>query len=123
MARALTAGERAAISEGSQRRDFMHVDDVAGAFAALVDSAVAGPVNVASGEGVAVRHIAELLARAAGRPDLLDVGAIASRPGDPLEIVGDATRLHTEVHWEPAFNLEEGLAHAVAWWRDRARTS
>lgn len=122
VARALVAGERAAISEGSQRRDFLHVDDVAGAFAALVDGAVTGPVNVASGEGVAVRRIAELLAQAAGRPDLLDVGAVASRADDPLQIVGDAGRLREEVGWRPGFSLEDGLTQTVAWWRDRERT-
>jgi nucleoside-diphosphate-sugar epimerase len=122
VARALVAGERAAISEGSQRRDFLHVDDVAGAFAAMVDGAVDGPVNVASGEGVTVRRIAELLAQAAGRPDLLDVGVVPSRPGDPQEIVGDAGRLRDEVGWRPGFGLEEGLAHTVAWWLDRAPT-
>jgi nucleoside-diphosphate-sugar epimerase len=123
VARALTAGERAAISEGSQRRDFMHVDDVAGAFAALVDSAVGGPVNVASGEGVAVRRIAELLAQAAGRPDLLDVGAAASRPGDPPEIVGDAGRLRDDVGFIPAIDLRDGLERTVNWWREHDRPS
>jgi nucleoside-diphosphate-sugar epimerase len=100
----------------------LHVDDVAGAFAALVDGAVTGPVNVASGEGVAVRRIAELLAQAAGRPDLLDVGAVPSRPDDPPQIVGDAGRLREEVGWRPGFSLEEGLTQTVAWWRDRERT-
>ena len=61
VARAVAAGERAATSTGTQRRDFLHVDDVAGAFAALLDSEARGPVNIASGEGVAVRAIAEQL--------------------------------------------------------------
>jgi nucleoside-diphosphate-sugar epimerase len=79
-------------------------------------------VNVASGEGVEVRRIAELLAQAAGRPDLLDVGAVASRADDPPQIVGDAGRLREEVGWRPGFSLEEGLTQTVAWWRDRERT-
>ncbi len=43
VARALLAGERAATGDGTQIRDFLHVDDVAGAFAALLDSDVTGP--------------------------------------------------------------------------------
>jgi len=123
VARALAAGERAAISEGSQRRDFLHVDDVAGGFAALVDSAVTGPVNVASGEGATVRHVAESLARSAGRPDLLDVGAVPSRAGEPPEIVGDAGRLRHEVGFTPAIDLRDGLQRTVDWWREHGRPS
>ena len=123
VARALAAGERAAISDGSQRRDFLHVDDVAGAFAAMLDGAVTGPVNVASGEGVAVRRIAELLAQAAGRPDLLEVGAVASRADDPPEIVGHAGRLCNEVGFTPAIDLRDGLERTVAWWRGQGLAS
>jgi hypothetical protein len=40
-----------------------------------------------------VRSIAERLVAAAGRPELLDVGALPDRPGDPPEIVADVARL------------------------------
>jgi nucleoside-diphosphate-sugar epimerase len=119
VARALAAGERAATSAGTQRRDFLHVDDVAGAFAALLDSDVGGAVNVASGEAVAVRRVAELLAERAGRPDLLDVGALAERPGDPPQIVADVTRLREEVGFRPRLDLADGLGETVDWWRAR----
>jgi len=121
VARALAAGERAPTSKGLQRRDFLHVDDVAGAFAAIVRSDAGGPVNVASGEAVTVRAIAELLADAAGRPDLLDVGALPDRPGDPPEIVADVARLRDEVGFTPRIGLEQGLAQTVDWWRSQLR--
>ncbi len=120
VARRLAAGERAPVSAGTQRRDFLHVDDVAGAFAALLHSDVAGAVNIASGEPVTVRSIAEELARAAGRPELLDIGAVAQRGGDPEEIAADVTRLREEVGFVPARSLAEGLTETVAWWREGA---
>jgi nucleoside-diphosphate-sugar epimerase len=123
VARALVAGERAPTSAGTQRRDFLHVDDVAGAFAALLDSDVTGAVNIASGEPVTVRSIVEALAEAAGRPDLLDVGALAARPGDPDEISADVTRLRDEVGFRPAFSLWAGLEQTVRWWRDQPRVA
>lgn len=118
VARALVAGERVPTTDGEQVRDFLHVDDVAAAFAALAAAEAVGAVNVASGEGVAVRRVIELVAQAAGRPDLLDVGALERRPGEPPEIVADVTRLREEVGFEPAFALADGLAATVAWWRD-----
>lgn len=121
VARALVAGERASTSVGAQRRDFLHVDDVAGAFGALLDADVSGPVNVASGESVSVRWIVEQLAAAAERPDLLDVGALPTRPGEPEEITADVTRLREEVGFRPDRSLQEGLAQTVRWWRNQAR--
>jgi nucleoside-diphosphate-sugar epimerase len=120
VARGLVAGERVATSEGTQVRDFLHVDDVAGAFAALVDSDVTGAVNVASGEGVTVRHVVETLARLTGRPELLDAGALPMRPGDPASLVADVARLRGEVGWTPRIGLEDGLRETVAWWGARA---
>jgi nucleoside-diphosphate-sugar epimerase len=119
VARALVAGERAPTSAGTQRRDFLHVDDVAGAFAALLDSAVLGAVNIASGEAVEVRRIVEELGRAAGRGELLDVGALPARPDEPAELAADVTRLHDEVGFVPRIGLERGLRETLAWWRDR----
>jgi len=119
VARLLVDGRRAPTSEGSQRRDFLHVDDVAGAFATLVQSGVTGPVNIGSGEAVPVRRIIELIADAAGRPDLLDIGALQRRSTDPDELVADIARLRDEVGWTPGTGLEEGLERTVAWWREQ----
>jgi nucleoside-diphosphate-sugar epimerase len=119
VARGLVAGERVATSAGTQVRDFLHVDDVAGAFAALVDSDVTGPVNVASGDGVTVRDVVETLARLTGRADLLDAGALPMRPGDPESLVADVGRLRDEVGWTPRVGLEDGLRETVDWWRGR----
>jgi nucleoside-diphosphate-sugar epimerase len=95
----------------------MHVDDVAGAFAALLDSAVEGPVNVASGERVSIADVLALIARAAGRPELLRLGALPRRAGEPDEHVADVTRLRDEVGFAPSVRLEEGIAETVGAWR------
>ncbi len=122
VASALARGERAPTSAGAQRRDFMHVADVGAAFATLVDAPVHGAVNVASGEDRTLREVIEAIGEAAGRPDLLDVGALPTRPGDPERLVADVTRLRDEAGFRPRIGLREGLAETVAWWRERAGT-
>ncbi len=117
VARALLAGEPARTTEGTQVRDLIHVDDVAGAFAALVDTPVGGAINVGAGVGVRIRDVVELVADAAGRPDLLRIGALPARPGDPAAVVADATRLTAEVGFRPVVGLAEGIAGAVESWR------
>lgn len=122
VASALVRGERAATGDGTQRRDFLHVDDVGAAFGALVESGACGAVNVASGEARTLREVIEAVGRAAGRPELLDIGALPARPGDPPELVADVTRLREEAGFHARIRLEEGLAETVAWWRDQAGT-
>lgn len=120
VARALLAGEPARTSAGTQVRDFMHVEDVAGAFAALVDSDATGAVNVASGTGVALKDVIELIAAAAQRPDLVELGALEQRPGEPERLIADVTRLRTEVGFLPRVDLQEGIERTVASLRPQA---
>ena len=110
--RALEAGARFGTSPGHQRRDFSHVADAAGAFAALVDSEVAGPVNIGSGTAPPVRAILEGIGRLTGRPELIDFGARPLAASEPACIAADVTRLRAEVGFQPRFDLDAGL-HAT----------
>jgi nucleoside-diphosphate-sugar epimerase len=118
VARALLAGEEAPTGSGRQVRDFMHVEDVAAAIVALLDSTVTGAVNIASGEPVALGEIITAVAAATGRPELLRLGALPDRPGEPPRLVADVTRLGTEVGFTPTIGLREGLAATVALLRE-----
>ncbi|CAA9375487.1 MAG: UDP-glucose 4-epimerase [uncultured Gemmatimonadetes bacterium] len=120
VARALVAGQPAEVTPGTQRRDFLHAADAGEAFAALLDSGVEGPVNVASGEAVEVREVVQEVARAAGRPDLVRWGARPAPVGEPAVLVADAGRLRAEVGWTPRHSLRSGVADAVAWWHAEA---
>jgi nucleoside-diphosphate-sugar epimerase len=117
VARALIAGQRAPTGDGTQIRDFMHVADVAGAFAALLDSPVTSAVNIGSGAGRPLGDVIAAIGVATGRPDLLDVGALAARPGEPEELVASVARLRDEVGFAPAIGLDEGIGRTVDWWR------
>jgi len=120
VARALVRGQIAECSAGTHVRDFLYVEDVADAFAALTDSAAVGAFNIASGEPVTVREVAERLAKIAGRVDLLRLGALPERAGDPPVLVADTTRLRSAVGWKPKASLDEALASTVNWWRKEA---
>jgi nucleoside-diphosphate-sugar epimerase len=113
VASALVRGEAAPVTAGEQRRDFLHSADVARSFAALLDSRVEGPVNIGSGTAKPVREIVELVATAAGRPDLVEYGAIETRPGDPPVLQADTSRLREEVGFTPELTLEQGIERVV----------
>jgi nucleoside-diphosphate-sugar epimerase len=115
----LLRGEPVPMTEGTQRRDFLHSADAGAAFAALADSRVTGAVNVASGEGLELRELAREIARRAGGEELLRIGARPMPEGDPPALLADVRRLREEVGWCPRVELAEGLDGVIAWWRER----
>ncbi len=90
---ALRANQPFPTSAGAQTRDFLHVHDVAGALVALLGSPVAGPVNIGSGQAVAVRALLEMLAARLGNSHCLRYGERPLPAGDPPVIEADVTRL------------------------------
>lgn len=119
--RALLAGEPALCSHGEQIRDFLDVRDLGGAFAALLASQVEGPVNLASGDPRPIKEVVLEIARQLARRDLVRLGAREAPTGDPPALEAAVERLRTEVGWHPAHSLEEGLAHAIQFWRQRSQ--
>ena len=114
---AMLRGHPTQCSDGTQVRDFMHVKDVACAFAALLDSSVEGAVNIASGESHSLRELVELVAQEVGTPHLARFGALPTPPGDPPFLVADARRLRQELNFRPTHTLATGVADVVNWWR------
>ena len=111
---ALRADRPFPTSAGLQKRDFLHVRDAAAALVALLDSDVAGPINIGSGRAVAVREILDTLAARLGNADRLLYGQRALGAGDPAVIEADVTRLSEEVGFRPRFDLTSGLADTIA---------
>ncbi|MDP2332176.1 MAG: NAD(P)-dependent oxidoreductase [Reyranella sp.] len=116
----LVRGQSVALSEGSQVRDYLYIEDaVAGlaALAAVISDGVqsAGVVNLCSGLEVTVRRFAETVADALGASrGLLQFGAIPMRPREIAYLVGDVDRLNSLTSWRPAYTLERGIAMAAA---------
>jgi len=114
---ALVRRKHAHCLHGEPSRDFLHVADVASAFAALVDSDVSGTVNIGSGRPVPLKTIAEYIARRLDATDLLQVGGRESGRHEPPLVYADVTRLTQQVGWLPAYDLERGLDDTIAWWQ------
>jgi nucleoside-diphosphate-sugar epimerase len=117
VARALLRGEQARCTHGRQVRDFLYAPDLAGAFVALLLGDVTGPVNMASGEPLRVVDLVGAIAQAAGRPELVRLGALPASPNEPERLTADVRRLREEVGWTPAVGLREGAQLTVGWWR------
>lgn len=112
----LLRGAPALCSQGDQIRDFLHVEDVARAFVALLDSPVMGAVNVASGVPVRVREIVLQIGDLLGARDQIELGAMPTAAGEPPVLLADIGRLRDELGWSPTLSLDEGLRSTIDWW-------
>lgn len=99
-------------------RDFTDVRDVVRAYPKLLREGQNGEVyNLASGRGVSVRELAELVLVRARRAVQLETEQARVRATDIPELVGDAARAHAAVGWGPEIPLETTLDEMLAFER------
>jgi dTDP-L-rhamnose 4-epimerase len=97
--------------DGGQRRDFVHVRDIASATVAALDAPV--PIgrlrayNVGSGTPRTVGDMAQALSDAVGGPPPQITGAY--RLGDVRHITADSLRLRAELGWQPEVDFTDGV--------------
>ena len=108
---ALQRGEAPRVFEdGDQRRDFVHVRDVARANLLALEAGAAGaltPYNVASGVPHTVGDLARALAAAYGGPEPVVTGEY--RLGDVRHVVASAQRARDEVNFAAQISFEDGV--------------
>ena len=111
---AIQRGEAPRVYEdGAQRRDFVHVRDVASANLAALDWTSSQPAdtfrafNVGSGHVHTIGEMAEALSRHAGGLEPVVTGQY--RSGDVRHITASSARLQTELGWAPSVSFDEGM--------------
>jgi dTDP-L-rhamnose 4-epimerase len=103
--------------DGQQRRDFVHVRDVARAFLLALDHPQAdGQVfNIGSGEDRTVEEVALLQASAMGRPDIVPEITDKARAGDIRHCIPDLAKARETLGYRAQEDFGEGLAELAEW--------
>jgi len=107
---ALEKGEAPQVFEdGGQMRDFVHVDDVAAANLAALDSGRGGftPANVCSGQPVSILDVARRISAARGGPEPVISGRY--RSGDVRHIVADPAYAADVLGFRASVSPDDGL--------------
>jgi UDP-glucose 4-epimerase len=103
--------------DGSQTRDFIYVEDVVRAMMLVAERGrLEGEVyNVASGQSVSIRELAESLCCILKiQPKFVYSGSV--RPGEPEKWSVDISRL-AALGYQPQVSLEQGLRGTVEWYQ------
>jgi GDP-L-fucose synthase len=99
---------------GSPLRDFLHVDDLAGALIFLIESySNSLALNIGSGQEIRIGGMAQMICELVGFTGHLVFNT--EMPDGMQRKLLDTTRL-TELGWTPQRNLHDGLAEAYAWY-------
>jgi len=116
-ARAMLAGAPVTVhGDGSQTRDFVHVDDVVAAnLAAAQAGRPGGAYNVASGTAVTVRALIAAMEAAVGRPARVEHGP--PRPGDVRHSLADIGAARRTLGFRPRVRLADGLSRTLQFLR------
>ncbi|GAB3784256.1 NAD-dependent epimerase/dehydratase family protein [Nocardioides ungokensis] len=112
-------GEVQIYGDGLQRRDLVHVSDVAKAFANAVAGWPSGPVIVGSGHSHTVLDLLETARDATGLP--ISARHVPPKPGEMPAVVVDNSRARAR-GWDPAVSLLEGVRSAWADFSPAARS-
>lgn len=117
-AQRLLAGEAPVIQwDGEQRKDFVHVEDVARAHLLAARPGTRGTFNIGSGVGTSVNTLYRAIAEALETP--VRPGRAPRREGDVRTSVLDVSRARDALGWGPQIPLEVGLIDTLAWCRAR----
>lgn len=113
----LLKSEDVRCSEGLQKKDFLHVDDVASAFVKLLESTVQGPVNIGSGSPIAVKDLVLKIGKILKNEHRIKLGARPTSEAEPPLVLADNRRLLTEVGWNQKYCIDDGLIDSIEWWK------
>jgi len=105
--------------DGRQRRDFVHVRDVARGFRlALEKPAASGHViNIGSGQAYTITQVATLLADAMAVPNITPDLMNRARSGDIRNCFADIAKARELLGFEPQHRLENSLGPFAHWVR------
>jgi dTDP-L-rhamnose 4-epimerase len=101
--------------DGLQRRDFVHVQDVASAIATSVDTPIPGEViNIGSGNPISVLEIAEILTHEM-KKSISPRVVKRYRQGDIRHCFADISKARRLLKWQPTRIFRQGVSELVHW--------
>jgi dTDP-glucose 4,6-dehydratase len=104
--------------DGTQQRDWLHVEDNCRGILAVLERGKVGEVYNIGGLDLEenltmVRHLLQLM----GKPESL-LSYVRDRPGHDRRYALDCKKIETALNWRPEIPLEDGLRQTIEWYQN-----
>lgn len=110
------------LTAGSQRRDFIYIDDVASAYQVILEKLdmldIFDTISVGSGQAPTVRELVEMIHSCADSNAELKFGAVAMRDNELMYSCSDNKRLYS-LGWRIEYPMKNGIQLTVANFNER----
>jgi nucleoside-diphosphate-sugar epimerase len=104
--------------DGFQTRSFCYVSDQVAGLVALLDSDLAGPVNIGNPSEITMWDLAETIIDLTNSTSTVVTAPLPpEREGDPSRRCPDITVANTALNWQPLVSLRDGLADMISHFR------
>jgi len=115
----LRDGHSFEMSDGSQLRDFLHIDDFCIALDKIIatEKSIAEEFNIASGIPISIRDAAFTVRRYISSGKIY-FDSKKKRRGEPDRLVADISKAKNILRWDPAINFEEGVKKTIDMFKD-----
>lgn len=120
--KALNNEEIEIYGDGSQMRDFIHIDDLVNLFMmSLGNNKMFGRVfNAGYGQGISIKHAIELISKYASN------AKVCFKPWPEIDkqietgdYVSDISLLKREIGWKPMIGIEQGIRDTMKFYEDK----
>jgi GDP-L-fucose synthase len=102
--------------DGSARREFLHVDDLAEAcYVSMQKYDEAGHINVGTGEDVTIKELAQTISNVVGFPGFTEWDT--SKPNGTPRKVLNVDKIKA-LGWEPKISLYDGIKSTYEWYKE-----
>jgi nucleoside-diphosphate-sugar epimerase len=123
------AGEKLKFTQGKQKRDFIHIQDVEDAYLKLIEHPELGGevFNIGTGEQWSVRQAVQKIMKATRYQDQWpagdypDFGAIETRSDETFNWVANPNKTWKRLGWKAEIGFDEGIRKTVDWVKQNTR--
>jgi CDP-paratose synthetase len=111
------AGEEIDLSDGEQKRDFIHIDDAVAAVGTVLKAGLSMRkgyyhYDVGTGTSISIKDFMETMQRVCASGAKLNFGALPSRKGEFKDACADTQALHA-LGWEAKVGIEAGIQSVI----------
>lgn len=110
----LLGNEKVIVNHPNQMIDFIHIEDVAGALVALMESDVSGIFDIGSGDMRTLKRVSQLIGTEVGKLELIEYGDTPF----PNYISANTYGLYSEIGFKPKYDIISGIKNTVEFWKD-----